>query len=69
MLQMVRDSEMVDLPLLNDDYIERMANYYTSEAAQVIHPYLHKIPFEKWLYRQYFLDFEKLINKGQSRVS
>jgi hypothetical protein len=58
MLDLVRDNRMVTaFPLLDDDYIEKMANFYTSETAQIIFPNLHKIPFEKWLYRQYFLYF------------
>ncbi|NRD79455.1 hypothetical protein HPT25_19010 [Bacillus sp. BRMEA1] len=60
MLELVRDSQMiVPSPMLDDDYIEKMANFYTSDAAKAIFPNLHKIPFEKWLYRQYFLNFEK----------
>lgn len=58
MLELVRDNRMVTaFPLRDDDYIEKMANFYTSETAQIIFPNLHKIPFEKWLYRQYFLYF------------
>jgi hypothetical protein len=66
MLELVRDNRMFEcFPLLDDDYIEKMAKFYTSETAQVIFPNLHKIPFEKWLYRQYFLNFEKTITNGQ----
>ncbi|MGG3466332.1 hypothetical protein ABES02_02030 [Neobacillus pocheonensis] len=69
MLELVRDNRMVMcFPLLDDDYIEKMANFYTSETAQVIFPNLHKIPFEKWLYRQYFLSFEKTKNIEQCQV-
>jgi hypothetical protein len=58
MLELVRDSRMV-FPVLDDEYIEKMANFYTSETAQVIFPNLHRIPFEEWLYRQYFLMFKR----------
>lgn len=45
--------------LLDDAYIEKMANFYCSEAALVIFPYLREIPFEEWLYRQYQSKFVK----------
>jgi hypothetical protein len=60
MLKLVRDSQLLkQYPMLDDDYIEKMANFYTSECARVIFPNLHKIPFEEWLFRQYLLTFEK----------
>ncbi len=60
-LKVIRDHQMLRrFPLLDDEYIEKMANFYTSEAAQVIFPNLHKIPFEEWIYRQYFLRFEEI---------
>jgi hypothetical protein len=60
MLKSERDNRMMQLyPMLDDDYIEKMANFYTSETAQIIFPHLHKIPFEEWLYRRYFLDFDR----------
>jgi hypothetical protein len=69
MLELVRDNRMADgFPLLDDDYIERMAQFYTSDTAQIIFPNLHKLSFEEWLYRQYFLNFEKPITKGQYQV-
>lgn len=69
MLESVRDHRMFEcFPLLDDDYIEKMAHFYTSETARIIFPNLHEIPFEKWLYRQYFLNFEKPITTGQYQV-
>jgi hypothetical protein len=60
-LEVVRDNRMVKrFPMLEDNYIEKMANFYTSDAAQVIFPNLHKIPFNEWIYRQYFLTFERI---------
>ena len=43
--------------MLDDDYIEHMANIYTSEEAKNIYPNIHKISFEEWLYQQYLVDF------------
>jgi hypothetical protein len=60
MLKSERDVQLMQLnPMLCDEYIEKMANFYTSEAAQIIFPDLQKIPFEEWLYRRYFLDFDR----------
>jgi hypothetical protein len=59
LLELVRDNRMVN-PILDDDYIEKMANFYTSEAAQLIYPNLQKVPVEEWLYRQYFSRFKKI---------
>ena len=60
-LKLVRDNRMLKrFPMLEDDYIEKMANFYTSDAAQVIYPNLHTIPFADWLYRQYFLMFDSI---------
>lgn len=59
MLKLVRDNQLLkQYPMLDDDYIEKMANFYTSEAAKAIFPNLHKIPFAEWLFRQYVLNFE-----------
>ncbi|WP_066369284.1 hypothetical protein [Neobacillus fumarioli] len=59
MLKLVLNNQInKPFPILDDDYIEKMANFYTSEAAKVLYPDLHKIPFENWLYRQYFATFE-----------
>lgn len=63
-LEQVRDNRMLMVfPMLDDDYIEKMANFYTSEAALVIFPNLHHIPFSEWLYRQYFLRLEQTLKK------
>ncbi len=60
MLEIIRDHEMLKrFPILDDDYIEKMGEFYTSQTAEVIFPSLRKIPFEEWLYRQYFLSFGK----------
>jgi hypothetical protein len=61
MLNLVRDNRMLkQYPMLEDSYIEKMANFYTSETAQVIFPNLHLIPFNEWIYRQYFLMFDNV---------
>lgn len=58
-LELIRDNQMLKrFPTLNDDYIEKMAKFYTSETAKVLFPNIDKIPFEDWIYRQYFLKFE-----------
>lgn len=60
MLKLVRDNHMMKkYPMLDDDYIEKMANFYTSEAANKLFPNLKSIPFGEWIYRQYLLKFEK----------
>ena len=59
-LQSERDNRLTQLyPILDDAYIEKMANFYTSEAAQLIYPHLQSIPFEDWLYRTYFMNFDR----------
>lgn len=61
MLKLVRDNHLIkQYPTLDDDYIEKMAKFYTSECAKVIFPNIHKIPFGEWLFRQYMLKFERI---------
>ncbi len=50
--------KMKQMPKMEDEYIEKMAEFYTSEAALKIFPYLHDIPFERWLYQQWALRME-----------
>lgn len=37
---------------MNDDLLERLANYYTSEYVTKNMPYLREIPFHEWLRRK-----------------
>lgn len=61
MLKLIRDNQMLKpVPVLDDDYIEKMADFYTSETAEIIYPSLHTVPFAEWLYRQYYLSFENI---------
>jgi Fe-S cluster biosynthesis and repair protein YggX len=61
MLKLVRDNHFFkQYPTLDDDYIEKMANFYTSEFAKIIFPNIHKTPFSEWLFKQYMLKFEKI---------
>lgn len=50
MLRLVRNNHLLQQnPIHDDEYIEKMANFYTSEAAKTIFPNLHKTPFYEWL--------------------
>lgn len=60
MLKLVRDNKVKKYPRLDDDYIERMANFYTSEFAKIIFPNIRKIPFSEWILEQYMSKFEKI---------
>lgn len=61
MLKLVRNEKLLkQYPLLDDGYIEKMANLYTSEIAKTSYPNIKKIPFEEWLYQQYFSNIEKI---------
>jgi len=44
--------------MFDDDYIEKMANFYTSEAAKRIFPNILKTPFHDWLCEQYTSEFK-----------
>lgn len=37
----------------DDEYLNKMADFYTSENAKRIFPYIQEIPFEEWLRRCY----------------
>jgi hypothetical protein len=60
MLKLVRDNKVKKYPILDDEYIEKMANFYTSECAKIIFPNMHKIPFSEWIFEQYMSKFEKI---------
>lgn len=37
----------------DDDYLEAMGKYYTSETVTKLFPYIREIPFEEWLRRKH----------------
>lgn len=37
---------------LNDDYIEKMADFYTSDLAEIVFPGIREVPFFEWLQAQ-----------------
>lgn len=60
MLKLVRDnSAWQQYSMLDDNYIEKMANFYTSDAAKKIFPNIQKTPFYEWLCKQYISEFKK----------
>jgi hypothetical protein len=55
------DKQMLkEYPKFPDEYIEKMARFYTSEFAVRIFPDIHSKPFEEWLLTQYMLSLKNI---------
>ncbi len=46
------NDEIIDPLVLNDELLDHLGKYYTSEMVSICKPWIREIPFEIWLDRQ-----------------
>jgi hypothetical protein len=52
---------------IDDDYLEKMGDFFSSDFGQTIHPHFKEMRFVDWLEQQYRVNFQRSVSHEYRR--